>query len=220
MQINFSFLKKLNDYLKLNYKGKEELVIKILKVSEMGNNDGALEPPSSKPKRINYSKKISFSSSELTCDSLIDSCCEEVQKKEAPRERRLNFSFSDSDSFKRLIDNRGKTFSEKLFELIDKKGLNEVEVYTKANLDRRLFSKLRRREHTPSKNTVFALIVGMELNMAEAKELLSYAGYAFKPSSAVDMIVSFFIEEGEYDMIKLNMVLDKYGLELLGNIVL
>lgn len=199
-----NFIGKLTEYLKINYTGKEELVYHNPTVMEDAGPYG-------------------YVNEELELPNLdLDTCACSAEARpeyECQSKRSLKFFFSRSENLDRLVNSQGKTFSEKLFEMIDAKGMTEVEVYTKANLDRRLFSKLRRKTHTPSKNTVLALIMGLELNMAEAKELLSYAGYAFKPSSAVDMIVSFFIEEGEYDLFTLNTVLEGYGLELLGNTI-
>lgn len=121
-------------------------------------------------------------------------------------------------SLEELLHLEEQTFSEKLFELIDEKKLEDVQVYQAANLDRKLFSKLRRKNYQPSKNTVLALIVGMQLNLEEAKELLTYAGFALAPSNKTDIIVSFFLEKGQkFDIFVINDALLKMGQKALGN---
>ena len=103
-------------------------------------------------------------------------------------------------------------------KLIREKGRDEVEVYKKAQLDRRLFSKLRRdARYTPSKRHILALIMAIELDMKEAEDLLRRAGYALSETKKEDVIVQYFIERGEYDLFLINDVLDYYGLPVLGD---
>ena len=106
-----------------------------------------------------------------------------------------------------------ESFSDRLFALINKKGLSDTEVYKKANLDRRLFSKLRKREYTPHKKTIFALILALELNMDEAVDLLQYAGLAFKPNSITDIAVKWYLSNKKYDVIELNIFLVEHDQE-------
>ena len=106
-----------------------------------------------------------------------------------------------------------ESFSDRLFALINKKGLRDTEVYKKANLDRRLFSKLRKREYTPHKKTIFALILALELNMDEAVDLLQYAGLAFKPNSITDIAVKWYLSNKKYDVIELNIFLVEHDQE-------
>jgi len=127
-------------------------------------------------------------------------------------------SIKQVDSLAELLHHEELTFSEKLFQLIAAKKLDEVEVYTASCIDRRLFSKLRRKDYQPSKNTVLALIIGMKLKMLEAKELLEYAGYALAPSNKTDIIISFFLESPlSYDIDLVNEALYKHGQKVLGN---
>lgn len=129
-----------------------------------------------------------------------------------------SFALERRETLEDLLHRKEQTFSEKLFELIIVKKLNDVDVYMASNLDRKLFSKLRKKDYQPSKNTVLALIIGMKLDMAEAKELLSYAGYAFAPSNMTDIIVSYFLEkEDSYDIYLVNDILDQRNCKVLGN---
>ena len=91
--------------------------------------------------------------------------------------------------------------------------MSDTEVYKKANLDRRLFSKLRKREYTPHKKTIFALILALELNMDEAVDLLQYAGLAFKPNSITDIAVKWYLSNKKYDVIELNIFLVEHDQE-------
>lgn len=130
--------------------------------------------------------------------------------------------FSDSvpkkgSSLDDLLKNTDDTFSDRLFAVIDEKGINDVELYKKANLDRRLFSKLRNKTYKPSKNTILALILALELDMQEARDLLSFAGYNLAPNDKTDIIVSFFLEKQVYDIFTVNETLDRYGEKCLGN---
>jgi hypothetical protein len=116
-----------------------------------------------------------------------------------------------------VLEDLEPTFSQKLFELIRKQGISETECYKNANLDRRLFSKIRSDdEYQPKKNTVFALIFGLKLNLTDAKDLLDAAGYSISHSLKIDVLVEFLIKKKIYDLITVNEVLYKYGCPLLG----
>lgn len=110
-----------------------------------------------------------------------------------------------------------KPFNEYLMQLIREKGLSEVDVYKKANFDRRLFSKIRRdKDYTPSKSTILTLIIAMELNITEARELLSRAGYALSRARMQDVIIEFFLCTKQYDFYIINEALQQHNLPLLG----
>jgi O-acetyl-ADP-ribose deacetylase len=109
------------------------------------------------------------------------------------------------------------TFSLSVLKWIDRKGLKDVDVYKKANLDRKLFSKLRgKKNYTPSKQTAIALAIALELNLDETKDLLARAGYALSPCSRFDLIVSYFIRKGNYNIFEINQALFAFDEELLG----
>jgi len=110
------------------------------------------------------------------------------------------------------------TFGQYVRDLIKQKGLTEVEVYKRAQIDRRIFSKIRRyRNYTPSERTIWAICFALELTLDEALELLGKAGYTFSDNNKEYMIIKFFFENKIYDLFLINEILDHYGLRPLGD---
>jgi len=116
-----------------------------------------------------------------------------------------------------LVFPEEKTFSEALLKLIDTKGMTDVEVYRNSNIDRRHFSKIRsNHDYAPKKSTVLALTIGLKLSVHEAQDLLSRAGFAFSPCDKRDLIVRYFLEQGNHDIAMVNAALYDFDQELLG----
>ena len=124
---------------------------------------------------------------------------------------------SISPSLDDLVGNLDEPFSTTLLRLIDSTGRKDAEIYRRANIDRRLFSKIRSNEnYTPSKPTVLAFAVALELTLDQTDDLLERAGFALSNSRKFDVIVEFFISSRKYDIFEINQVLFSYDQPLLG----
>ena len=120
-------------------------------------------------------------------------------------------------SLEEELEHIGMSFHDKLFELIDKSGMDNKDVWKRANLDRKHFSKIQCDEnYHPKKKTVMALCIALELDLEQSKDLLARADWAFSPSSRMDLIVQKAIMDKMYDIYQLNLVLFQYTNETLG----
>lgn len=116
-----------------------------------------------------------------------------------------------------LMNQMEETFSQRLLRMIDERGMTDSEAYTKAYVDRRHFSKIRKDiNYAPNKKTVLAFTIALELSLDEAKDLLRSAGFALSRSSKTDIIVAYFLQNKIYDMFEINDVLYAYGQPIFG----
>ena len=105
------------------------------------------------------------------------------------------------------------SFSQYLLFLIQDKKMKNADVYKRAIVDKKTFSKIKNNpEYHPQKMTALCLCIGANLNLDESKDLLARAGYALSPCDLTDIVFSYFIENQIYDMIELDIQLEEHGL--------
>ncbi len=136
-----------------------------------------------------------------------------AMEREAPAEECLDFADGHESKLNERIKHLSDTFSEYLLYLIREKKMENAEVYKRAIVDKKIFSKIKNNpDYHPQKLTALCLCVGAKLNLDETKDLLARAGYALSPCDKTDIIFSYFIENEIYDMIELDIQLEEHGL--------
>ncbi|MBR5111491.1 MAG: O-acetyl-ADP-ribose deacetylase [Clostridia bacterium] len=121
--------------------------------------------------------------------------------------------------WKKMLEETDEGFSGMLLRKIDEKGMTDAQCYKKANVDRKLFNKIKNTPgYRPGKPTVFAFAVALELNLKETKEMLEKAGFSLTHSSKIDIVLEYFIKNGLYDLMEINEVLFQFDLPLLGSV--
>ena len=142
---------------------------------------------------------------------------EEAEVREAPvfsarkSESSFHMPMAKRKSLEDVVNNLGESFQQRLLRMIDERGLTDPQVYKRANIDRKLFSKIRCHEdYIPRKKTIVAIAIALKLNLDDTKDLLASAGLALANNSKSDLIVSFCIENGIYDIYEVNTLLFQF----------
>ena len=151
------------------------------------------------------SSNMSVAKAEESHESF-DGCCDEMATEDF-------FESAHVTKIDERISHLSDTFSQYLMYLIREKNMENAEVYKRAIVDKKIFSKIKNNiDYHPQKLTALCLCVGAKLNMDETKDLLARAGYALSPCDKTDIIFSYFIENEIYDMIELDIQLEEHGL--------
>ena len=149
-------------------------------------------------------------------------CIQDIYLWKDPEEEELTKGGDDGNllsspsSLESLLLEVGSSFHEILFDRIRQSGMTDVEVYKRANMDRKLFSKIRNNPaYHPRKDTVLALAIALRLDIRQTEDLLSRAEYALSPGSKSDVIIRYFIERSVFDIHVINIALHDHGLSIL-----
>ncbi len=132
------------------------------------------------------------------------------------------YEITRPDELKDFIEiNRKMNFNQILFEFIDKENVSDIDIYKKAGIDRRHFSKIRSNpDYRPRKNTVIALAFALQLGKDNTDQLLRAAGYSLSDSDTFDLVIQFCLEKNIYDLHDVNMALDYFSLKPLAGALL
>ena len=147
-----------------------------------------------------------------------------IERRQAEAEKEMHFPSAEPEnagassgekedrSLDEMLLQSGETFQQQLFRYIKDRGLKNSTVYNRANMDRKLFSKISKNvNYQPKKKTALALAIALELDLPDVEDLISRAGFALSPSNRADLIVEYFVTQKKYDIMEIDSALFDYG---------
>ena len=196
---------------KESYKISEKLVSNIRQYINDNYVDEHIDTERERRRRIASSKAVSFR------EDLCEFGEASADRYEMPMMSANVASTKPSRPLNKYLIELDESFSEMLLRKISEKGMTDVQCYKKANIDRKLFSKIKNDKlYKPSKPTAIAFAIALELSLAETKEMLEKAGFALSHSRKFDIIIEYFIRNKNYNVFEINDALFEFDQPLLG----
>jgi hypothetical protein len=148
---------------------------------------------------------------------LLKSCSIQAMPSDVKSDEKVNPT--KGKTLREYVRQMDRSFQEMLFDLIDERGMTDVECYKRANVDKRTFSKIKsNKSYRPSKQTAIAFAISLQLDLDTTQELLATVGYTLSRSNVFDKIIRYFIHNGKYDIFEINEALFEFDQALLGTV--